>query len=135
MRVIIGYGNSIRGEDGFGVEVITKLQHNISKNIKLIEAYQLTPELCLELLEADEIIFVDAAFSEDNHYKLACIIETENQTNISHHISPYVIVSLLNNVYNKFPKIEIFSMLTNSFDKIENKSSYEQCIQIIVEFL
>lgn len=137
MRIVIGYGNDLRGEDGFGVEVIRKLQlqSNAQNNTKLIEVYQLTPELCLELLEASEIIFIDAAFSKTNHYKLACHIMFENQTNLSHHISPKMIISLLNNVYNIYPKFQVYSMFTNQFDKIGNEKLYREKIEEVRKFI
>lgn len=135
MRIIIGYGNDLRGEDGFGVEVVRELQNKVKKDTKLIEAYQLTPELCLELLVADEIIFIDAAFSGDSHYKLACILEPLNQTNLSHHISPKMILSILNGVYNRYPSYQIYSMLTNEFDKIDDLEKYNRMLEKVVLYL
>ncbi len=139
MRIIIGYGNTLRGEDAFGVDVINQLQkHSVKKyltNTKLISVFQLTPELCLELLEAEEIIFIDACYSNTEHYKLACSIESFDFNNLSHHISPKVILSLLSNVYNKHPKYEIWSMMTNSFDNIFEVDSYTFCINNAVYYL
>jgi len=134
MRVIIGYGNTLRGEDGFGVDVIEKLQNYNLVDTKLISTFQLTPELCLELLEANEIIFVDAAYGEDR-YKLGCNLTKTTHTTLSHHITPKVIVSILKDVYFlKFNYI-IYSMFTDCFDNIDNSIKYQECIDFTVEYI
>lgn len=135
MRIIIGYGNDLRGEDAFGVDVIKLLKAHHLKDTVLLDLYQLTPELCLELQDAKEIIFIDACYGEENQYTLACNIEEKGETNLSHHISPKVIVSLLNNVYKQTPKYEIFSMITDQFDIIQNAREYKNCIERICKFL
>lgn len=135
MRAILGFGNSLRGEDGFGVDVLHELQKYSLKDTKLITAFQLTPELALELVGFDEIIFVDAADSEVHHYALACNLEKSNQNLLSHHISISTLLAILNTLYKSFPKYQIYSMLTNSYDRIEDREKYEQNIIKIAKFL
>lgn len=134
MRVIIGYGNTLRGEDGFGVEVIEKLQNYNLADTKLISAFQLTPELCLELLEAQEIIFVDATYGK-NRYSLASDITQTSNTNLSHHITPKVIVSILKDVYSLEFNYMIYSMVTDCFDNIGNSIKYQECIDATVGYI
>ncbi|OHE11564.1 MAG: hypothetical protein A3J96_07715 [Sulfurimonas sp. RIFOXYC2_FULL_36_7] len=135
MRVIVGYGNELRGEDAFGVDVIKKLEKFHLKNTKLISAFQLTPEIVLELLEADEIIFIDACNNEKNHYALACSLSVQSRFNLSHHISPKTIVSMLENLYEKHPNFFIYSMMTDSFDNIKNENIYKMRIEQIVQHI
>ena len=132
--MIIGYGKELRGEDGFGVEVIRKLQFLIPKDIKLISAFCLTPELILEMLDADEIIFVDACYDEENHYALACSI-LKNGSNLSHHIQPQILMALMRDVYEKKVDYSIYSMLTCNFEMIEDTQKYYKCIDKVTSFL
>jgi hydrogenase maturation protease len=134
LRVIIGYGNTLRGEDGFGVEVISLLQKQDLKDTKLISAYQLTPELCLDLLDASKIIFIDACYGK-NHYAQACDITESQDTNLSHHISPKIIISMLKNLYDVDIEYEIYSMITDEFDCIKDRNSYEKCVREVVKAL
>lgn len=138
MQIIIGYGNDLRGEDAFGVDVISLLQkqtqEKVLKDTKLLKEYQLTPEICLELLDATKIIFVDACYGKD-HYALACDITETQNTNLSHHISPKVIIAMLNSVYGIYPEYEIYSMVTDEFDCIKNRSAYDFCVGEVVEVL
>ena len=132
MRVIIGYGNDLRGEDAFGVDCIKELEKYELKESKLISTFQLTPEIVLELLEANEIIFIDACYSLKNHYKLCCTIDKQNSSNLTHHISPETIMAILNNVYNKYPTFTIYSMLTNNFDEIFDIELYDKAVKLTV---
>ena len=134
MRIIVGYGNTLRGEDGFGVDVIDRLQKHELKNTRLIKEYQLTPELCLELLDGDEIIFIDAAYGK-KPYTLASPVDDGQNNNLSHHISPKMLISMLNSLYGVSPKFKIYSMLTNQFDEIYDKRRYKMCIKEVVDHL
>ncbi|MDP2894632.1 MAG: hypothetical protein Q8N78_09750 [Sulfurimonas sp.] len=135
MRAVVGYGNELRGEDAFGVDVIKELQKFHLKNTKLISALQLTPEMVLELLEADEIIFVDACYDEENHYALACSLSRQSGFNLSHHITPKSVIGMLKSLYEKHPNFFIYSMMTNSFDNIKNENIYKMKIEQIVHHI
>ena len=129
MRVIVGYGNELRGEDAFGIDVVEELEKYDLKDTKFITTFQLTPEMVLELLEASEIIFIDACYSLNDQYSLACSIMEQNSSNLTHQISPKIIISMLNNLYDKYPKYQIYSMLTDNFDKIVDKKRYKDAVQ------
>ena len=135
MRIIIGYGNTLRGEDGFGVDVVRLLETKKLHNTKLLEVFQLTPELVLELLDAEEIVFIDAAYSQEEPYGFACSLERENGVILSHHITPQTIIRSLQILYNKEVKYEIFSMLTSHFDTIKNIRLYRDKVNTLVAFL
>lgn len=143
MQIIIGYGNTLRGEDAFGVDVINQLQkyseENTLKNTKLISVFQLTPELCLELLDAKHIIFIDALYSLDLKYALACDIKQDIKgTNLSHHISPKLIVSILKDLYNCSFTYEIFSMTTCNFEHNSSNQKhpeYKTCVKKTSTFI
>ena len=134
MQVIIGYGNSLRGEDAFGADVIEELQKFSLKETKFISAHQLTPEIVLELLDADKIIFIDTCYDEKHHYRLACSLFEQNIT-LSHHISPKTIMQMLKNLYGKCPHFLIYSMISNSFDTIKKPKRYKECVGMVTEFL
>ncbi len=135
MRVIVGFGNELRGEDAFGVDVVKLLQKHPPKDTKLITLFQLIPELCLDLLDADEVVFIDAAFCENNPYVLACSLENQTSLTLSHHISINTIKEMLNSLYNFYPKVEVFSMLTCSFDKIKNRDLYKDRLKELAKYL
>ena len=58
--LVIGWGNELRGDDGAGRRVITRLTTCHVHGIELISTRQLTPELAFRLALFDCVIFVDA---------------------------------------------------------------------------
>jgi hydrogenase maturation protease len=135
MRVIIGCGNELRGEDAFGVDVLKKLQKLHLPDTKLISTHQLTPEIALDLLDANEIIFIDAAYSVDERYTLSCPILKQNNLNVSHHIEPKYIIEILKHLYHKDPAFYIYSMRSCSFDKIEDQKRYNLNVEKLVSYI
>lgn len=135
MRAIIGYGSSIRGEDAFGLDVIKELQNFPLKETKLLSAHQLTPEMTLELQDADEILFIDSCHDEKNPYALACSLAEQSTLNLSHHISPKTIIYMLKNLYAKNPHFYIYSMMSNSFESITDNKRYKEAIRIVSRHL
>jgi hydrogenase maturation protease len=136
LQIIIGFGNELRGEDSFGIDVLKRLQNSNLSDTKFISTLQLTPELCLELKEAKNIIFIDAAYSLDESYILSCSLKQPNfSSSISHNLSIEVILAMLEKLYDKKIDFEIFSMQTKNFDKIVNKKRYEEAIKKTVNFI
>jgi len=60
--LIIGYGNTLRGDDGFGWRAAEQLaaSHSIG-DVEVQTQHQLTPELAQTMSEADTVVFLDAA--------------------------------------------------------------------------
>lgn len=135
MRVIIGYGNELRGEDAFGIAVIKELENFELKETKLLTAFGLTPEIVLELLESDEVVFIDACYSQTDHYALASSLLVAQTPQLSHHITPDVIIAMLHSLYNKNVKYTLYSMLSNSFEEIQNTKLYKKSINTVVQEL
>ena len=136
MTSIVGFGNPLRGEDAFGHDCIKELKKEIcSKDINFLTAQQLVPEHCLELIDSKKIIFLDATFDEKNHYALGNSLQRNEQNRLSHHISPNTIVYALKNLYYKEFDYEIYSIFTNSFEKINCEKSYKQSVERVVSFI
>jgi len=62
--LIIGYGNTLRGDDGAGPRVAEVVAGWSLPNVRAISAAQLTPELAEALAGAEVVIFVDAQVSQ-----------------------------------------------------------------------
>lgn len=58
--VVIGYGNTLRSDDGAGQWVATVVQDWQLPQVRSVAVHQLTPELAAELATAQMVIFVDA---------------------------------------------------------------------------
>jgi Ni,Fe-hydrogenase maturation factor len=64
--LIIGYGNPLRGDDGFGWHAALRLREIVhDADIEILAVHQLTPELMDPISRARRVIFIDAAVGED----------------------------------------------------------------------
>lgn len=62
--LVIGYGNPLRQDDGFGWQVAERLIQESTNGIRAIPCHQLTPELAEPLSRCHVAIFVDAREGE-----------------------------------------------------------------------
>lgn len=59
--LVIGYGNDLRSDDGAGRVAAERITDLDLTGVTIRSLSQLTPELALEIVEADVVIFVDAS--------------------------------------------------------------------------
>lgn len=62
--LLIGYGNPLRQDDGFGYRVAERLLEEAGEDMHVIACHQLTPELAEPLSRCRTAIFVDAKEGE-----------------------------------------------------------------------
>ena len=110
--LIIGYGNPLRGDDGFGPVLAQRLQNAFAGNgaIEIIAAHQLTIELAEPLSRAARAIFLDAnngdTPGEISLQTIDAARETFSQNNarFSHHLSPQMLLAYAQNLYGARPR-------------------------------
>ncbi len=123
---VIAIGNSLRGEDAFGPDVAALLRKKSRYTIH--ECLQLTPELCLKLKDAEEIIFIDAACDAKHPYALAVPL-ARAQNRLSHQFGPFVLMQMLKTLYDHNPPFSVYAMLAADFDTVKNKRKYAAAVR------
>ena len=58
--LVIGYGNTLRGDDALGWHVADRLRKSPPPKAEVIASHQLTPEMAEAISEAGRVVFVDA---------------------------------------------------------------------------
>lgn len=58
--LVIGYGNTLRSDDGAGPFVARALEARVPAGTRVLDAHQLTPEMAIAISTASRVIFVDA---------------------------------------------------------------------------
>jgi hydrogenase maturation protease len=104
--LVIGYGNTLRGDDGVGYYVAEAVESWQLPEVESRPCHQLTPELAAELAAADRVIFVDATPPQNPHSPIVVerIVPGENAAAFSgHHSSPHALLSLTQKLYSKRP--------------------------------
>jgi hydrogenase maturation protease len=120
--VIVGIGNDLRGEDGFGIAVARRLSKS---GLKTLTTVQLVPEMCLTLQSAQKIVFVDASIGLN--YLLATPLPSF-ESGFTHQINPFVFMALLRKLYGFKGAFYLYSMQTKNFDKIADTNKYQDAI-------
>ncbi|WP_342597569.1 hydrogenase maturation protease [Cyanobacterium aponinum UTEX 3222] len=103
--LVIGYGNSLRSDDGIGQKIAIALSQLNLKNLSTIATHQLTPELVEKIIQFEQVIFIDAQInSEKIQINKIDNINSYPQQNWTHHLNPISLINLTNKLYNKFPQ-------------------------------
>ena len=105
--LIIGYGNTLRSDDGAGQIVANHMATWNLPNVRSLAVHQLTPELAEDIANADIVIFVDVVVSsKQNSEKIEIIIleDDDKYLNFGHTENPRSLLYLSKIIYNKIPK-------------------------------
>jgi hydrogenase maturation protease len=105
--LFIGYGNPLRGDDGFGWQLAQKLKEKLRAcEIEVIAAHQLTPELAEPISHAKYVIFADATVDADPGglclRKLPA--DDDEGAHFSHELSPQGLLCLAQTLYGSRPQ-------------------------------
>ena len=139
--IIIGYGNPGRQDDGLGQAFINQLTEQLSEKnslrLKLQSNYQLTVEDAYDILEYDQVIFVDASINAQAPYSFTEITETNNSGMGSHSLSPNAVIRLCETLYGKGPKAFVLAIKGYEFDQFDEHLSSKANTNMLaaVEFL
>lgn len=92
--LVIGYGNTLRGDDGVGVWVADRLHEKRSAGMETLAVHQLTPELAMKILGADRVCFLDASRFPLDAPCLTSIDPDTPAQNPGHILNPQALMNL-----------------------------------------
>ena len=102
--LIIGYGNTLRSDDGAGQKVATIVAAWKLKNVRSLAVQQLTPELAADIAEAEAVIFVDAiAASKNPQVTIQNLESGDNHYSCGHSFNPRSLLNFTQAVYGRVP--------------------------------
>jgi hydrogenase maturation protease len=120
--LIIGYGNTLRGDDGAGVhaaELIAKRRPEVS----CIYMHQLMPELAEQIAECDTVFFIDADVNVTQPSVRLVAPSVEADQPRTHFISPESLLSLSQQLYQQIPsKAYVVGIPASEFEFSEELS-------------
>lgn len=116
--LVIGYGNSLRGDDGVGIAVAEQLNEMLQNSpVSVLACQQLTPELASEISKADCVIIIDAAKGERPGQTTVNKIEPDNDSStFTHELQPSTLLACAQELYGKSPVTFLLSVTGYSFD-------------------
>lgn len=102
--LVIGYGNTLRGDDGVGYQIAETVAAWNLKDVRSIAVHQLIPELAEAISHTDTVIFVDAAADERSQVVLEAIAPTFTDSFSAHYSTPQSLLNLSHCLYGATPQ-------------------------------
>jgi hydrogenase maturation protease len=134
-RLIIGYGNPLRGDDGVGWHVSKELAaHLQDSNIEILPSHQLAPELAEKISRSRLVLFIDAT-CEGSPGEWTCNeIRPDCEAAVFSHVaSPSGLLQLARSLYGDVPPAWLFTVCGNSFGFGEDLSpAVRECLPELV---
>lgn len=118
--LIIGYGNTLRRDDGVGVGAARWASEHLARpGVRIFESHQLMPEMAQDIAAADQVVFIDASIcggapGEVIHGELAPADELDSS--LGHHITPQVLLAIAWALYGRCPQAHLFTVVGRDFD-------------------
>ncbi len=116
--LIIGYGNSTRGDDGIGWIAAERLAEEMSNpDVRILACQQLMLELAPELSEVDRVILIDAVRDRAaGRVRVERIKPTVSAPEpFSHQLDPVTLVECTRTLYDRCPETWLVTVGGESF--------------------
>ncbi len=106
--LIIGYGNSLRRDDGAGLVLARRLAEHWQAEghaVRLLLSHQLTPEMAIDLAETDVagVLFVDASVEPRTEVALLPIGEEQSTSGSAHHVGAATLLAYADQLFGHRP--------------------------------
>ena len=102
--LIIGYGNTLRRDDGVGPGVAEAVAGLALPGVRTLACPLLTPELAEAVSQAHVVIFVDAAVDAPREVQLRTLAPAESSQVMAHAASPATLLALARDVFGHAPE-------------------------------
>jgi hydrogenase maturation protease len=119
--LIIGYGNSLRGDDGVGRLIAENVLTWHLPGVVVRSCHQLVPELVEDLKSAERVLFVDSAANEGD-VRLRKIFAQPMRQSLTHSCDPCSLLALAHELYGRTPEGWLLTIPGSCFEISEENS-------------
>ena len=102
--LLIGYGNTLRRDDGVGPKVAEAVAALNLPGVRTLACPLLTPELAEALSQARLVLFVDAAVDAPREVQLRSLAPADSSQIMAHAASPATMLALARDVFGHAPE-------------------------------
>ncbi|PPT05411.1 NADH-reducing hydrogenase maturation factor [Geitlerinema sp. FC II] len=113
--LVIGYGNSLRGDDGIGRAIAEQVASWNLPHVRSLSLHQLTPELAEELSRVDRAVFIDACIDGDS-VRIEPISADKNSQVLGHSLTPRSLLGMAQWLYDRAPEAWLISVPGETFE-------------------
>lgn len=102
--LIIGYGNTLRGDDGVGPRVVEAVAALHLPGVDTLTCQQLSPEHADPISQAHNVIFVDASVAEPAEVQFRELDPSDTSQLMAHAADPQTMLALARDVFGHTPR-------------------------------
>lgn len=142
--LILGYGNPLRSDDGFGWKMAGALQEQISSaEATVLTVQQLTPELADTIGKYNRVLFVDASHEgTPGEIHLEPVRRNPNLRlgALAHHLTPSDLAQLAYQCFGASPVAFVLTVTGENFELGEGfsaavQNSWKPCLERALEWV
>lgn len=102
--LVLGYGNTLRGDDGAGRFAAEALRSASNGDVDVRAVHQLGPELTLDIAAAPAVFFVDASVAgAPGQIAMREVGRASPTVGLTHHVTPAAVMDLAEELYGARP--------------------------------
>lgn len=133
--LVIGYGNTLRSDDGVGPRVAQEIEALGLEGVKVLARPLLTPELAAAVSETRMVVFVDAALEKSDGVALRALEPAGSLPVLAHAADPRSLLTLARDVFGHAPQAWWLTIPVENLDIGEEMSQLARrgIAQAIVE--
>ena len=102
--LVIGYGNTLRGDDGVGPRVAEAIEKLNLPRVRTLVCQQLSPEHADPVSKARTVIFVDAAVDAPCEVQLRMLEPGASSQLMAHAANPRTLLAMARDVFGHAPQ-------------------------------
>ena len=124
MFLVLGYGNPLRQDDGFGWRAVERLRSlELPKGVEIRALHQLTPEISEDIAAADGVIFLDArADGVPGEIRESAVEAGVESSFLAHSVNPPMLLALSQHLYGRSPHAILLTVTGSAFGLGESLS-------------
>ena len=136
-RLIIGYGNDLRSDDGAGIRAATMIAAR-DLAVRVITCQQLTPELADDIAAAAQVVFIDAYAADERGARLR--IERIGDGDMSraqgHRGDPAALLDLARRLNGRVPEAWVVGIPAYCFDagEVISRATAQRIDEVVAWF-
>lgn len=127
MKLLIGYGNTLRRDDGVGWQIASQLAPELDpEQVHIIQVHQLMPEIAANIAESDAVIFVDASIEGEPGSLRVLDLSPSASLPEAHALGPADLLTVSQNLYERRPPAYLLTITGQDFELGEGLSDLVQ---------
>jgi hydrogenase maturation protease len=122
--LVIGYGNTLRRDDGVGPKVADAVAALALPGVRALACPLLTPELADPVSRARIAVFVDAAVDAPREVQLRKLAPADSSQIMAHAANPATVLALVRDVFGHAPEAWLLTVPVENISIGEELSAF-----------